>query len=78
MDVVQTETYQVAPGEATHGYSGPLKVSMGGAFTNVGREFLDLAAKYDKGRGSLDDVNGLFKCDAYGVRSVLKLHVFDI
>ena len=68
--ILQTETYQVKPGEPTHGYSGPLKVSMGGTFTNVGKEFLDVAAKYDKRRGSMDDLNALFKCDVYGVRSV--------
>jgi alcohol oxidase len=61
----------VKPGEKTHGYSGPLKVSMGGAFTNVGKDFLDVAAKYDKERGYVDDVNGLSKCNAYGVRTML-------
>ncbi|KAF5328555.1 hypothetical protein D9758_018005 [Tetrapyrgos nigripes] len=62
----KTETYQVKPGEPTHGYSGPLKVSMGGAFTNVGSQFLDVALAIDKDRGPIDDVNGLYKCNGYG------------
>lgn len=66
---VQTETYQVKTDEPTHGYSGPLKVSHGGADTLVGKQFLDVAAEYDKERGSTEDVNDLFSCDAYGVSS---------
>ncbi|KAJ7649961.1 GMC oxidoreductase-domain-containing protein [Roridomyces roridus] len=62
----KTETYQVKEGEPTHGYSGPLKVSYGGAYTNVGQQFLDAAAQYDTARGSIDDPNGLFSCDKYG------------
>ncbi|KAJ6519466.1 GMC oxidoreductase-domain-containing protein [Mycena sanguinolenta] len=62
----KTETYQVKRGEPTHGYSGPLKVSYGGAFTNVGQQFLDVAARYDTGRGTTDDPNGLFSCNEYG------------
>ncbi|THV03515.1 alcohol oxidase-like protein [Dendrothele bispora CBS 962.96] len=44
----KTETYQISPGEPTHGYSGPLKVSYGGAYTNVGKQFLDVAEGYDR------------------------------
>ncbi|KIJ66955.1 GMC oxidoreductase [Hydnomerulius pinastri MD-312] len=62
----KTETYQVKEGEDTHGYSGPLKVSWGGVYTNVGRQFLDVASQFDKERGSIGDVNGLYKCNAYG------------
>jgi hypothetical protein len=42
-------------------------VSYGGAYTNVGKQFLDVAAKYDTERGQTDDVNNLFSCNAYGV-----------
>ncbi len=66
--ICQTETYQVAPGKATHGYSGPLKVSYGGAFSNIGQEFLEVGAQYDKTRGKLDDPNSLFDINGYGVR----------
>ncbi|KAF7340007.1 GMC oxidoreductase [Mycena venus] len=62
----KTETYQVKPGESTHGYSGPLKVSYGGAFTNIGQQFLDVAARYDTARGTTNDPNGLFSCNEYG------------
>lgn len=54
-----------------HGYSGPLKVSYGGAFTNVGKDFLEVGAKYDPKRGSVDDPNNLFECDKFGVRGSL-------
>lgn len=64
----QTETYQVAPGkDASHGYSGPLKVSYGGAFSNIGKEFLEVGEKYDTVRGKLDDPNSLFDINGYGV-----------
>ncbi|PIL25969.1 hypothetical protein GSI_11723 [Ganoderma sinense ZZ0214-1] len=60
------ESYEVAPGKPTHGYSGPLKVSYGGAFLEVAKEFLDVAAKYDRTRGFTDDINGLFETNKYG------------
>ncbi|KAI5836369.1 alcohol oxidase-like protein [Schizophyllum commune Tattone D] len=60
------ETYQEEPNQPTHGYDGPLKVSYGGMYTNVGKQFLDTALAYDKERGPIDDVNGLYKCDGYG------------
>lgn len=59
------------PGAATHGYSGPLKVSYGGIFTNIGQQFLDAVALYDEERGFTEDVNGLFSCNAYGVSIAL-------
>ncbi|KAI0773655.1 alcohol oxidase-like protein [Fomes fomentarius] len=60
------ETYEISPERPTHGYSGPLKVSYGGFFTEVGQEFLTVAATYDKSRGFSDDVNGLYECNKYG------------
>ncbi|KAI0776758.1 alcohol oxidase-like protein [Trametes elegans] len=62
----QCETYQLQPGKPTHGYSGPLKVSYGGFVTQTGKEFLDVAAQYDKTRGTMEDVNSLFECNKYG------------
>ncbi|KAI0354316.1 alcohol oxidase-like protein [Trametes cingulata] len=59
------ETYQVQPGLPTHGYSGPLKVSYGGLYTEAGQEFLEVAAQYDKTRGHTDDPNGLYECNKY-------------
>jgi hypothetical protein len=60
----------VKPNEPTHGYSGPLKVSYGGTYTNVGEQFLDVAQKYDLERGPTDDCNGLYTCDSYAVSPV--------
>jgi len=65
--ISKTESYEVKPNEPTHGYSGPLKVSYGGVYTNVGKTFLEMAAKYDKTRLHADDPNGLFSCNTYSV-----------
>lgn len=62
--------------ESTHGYSGPLKVSYGGCFTDVGRQALEVAAKYDPGRKVADDSNDLSTCDTYSV-SRLVVHSRD-
>ncbi|TFK36631.1 alcohol oxidase-like protein [Crucibulum laeve] len=62
----KTETYEVTPNLPTHGYSGPLKVSFGGAYTNIGKQFLEAATTYDKTRGFTEDINGLVKCNEYG------------
>ncbi|KAI0759054.1 alcohol oxidase-like protein [Fomes fomentarius] len=59
------ETYEIAPGRPTHGYSGPLKVSYGGFFTEPGKEFLEVAAQYDKSRGHTDDVNALYEVNKW-------------
>ncbi|KIK65269.1 hypothetical protein GYMLUDRAFT_39626 [Collybiopsis luxurians FD-317 M1] len=63
----KTETYQVEPDQPTHGYSGPLKVSLGGLITNVGQQFLDVALAIDKDRGPIHDINGLYQCNGYGL-----------
>ncbi|TRM64391.1 GMC oxidoreductase-domain-containing protein [Schizophyllum amplum] len=60
------ETYQEEPDRPTHGYDGPLKVSYGGMYMNVGKQFLETSLAYDKERGPIDDVNGLYKCNGYG------------
>lgn len=65
--LLQCETYQLHPDKPTHGYSGPLKVSYGGFSSEVGEEFLNVAAQYDKTRGLTDDVNNLYDCNKYGV-----------
>ncbi|KAI0761982.1 alcohol oxidase-like protein [Trametes elegans] len=60
------ETYQIQPGKPTHGYAGPLKVSFGGYFPEIGQEFLNTTSQYDKTRGITDDVNNLYECNKYG------------
>ncbi|EPQ54594.1 alcohol oxidase-like protein [Gloeophyllum trabeum ATCC 11539] len=63
----KSETYQIAKDQETHGYSGPLGVSYGGHFTNVGQQFLEVAKEYDKSRGKTNDLNDLSeKSLAYG------------
>lgn len=34
------------------GYEGPLGVSWGGMYTNVGKQYLDVSRKFDKERGT--------------------------
>ena len=76
---MQAETYQAAPqGEnarqdKVHGYEGPIKISQGGIFTNIGKDFLDVASQYDKTRGAIDDPSNFYDVNAYGVR-VSSLH----
>ena len=66
----QMETYQVAPDKPTHGYDGPIKVSYGGYFTNVARDFLEVGRQYDTGRGSTDDPSDMININAYGVSTL--------
>lgn len=65
------ETYQVAPDKPTHGYDGPLKISHGGIYTNMGQQFLEVAAQYDKTRGTTDDPSDMIGINAYGVSSMV-------
>ncbi|TCD62090.1 hypothetical protein EIP91_007490 [Steccherinum ochraceum] len=61
------ETYQVESNQETHGYAGPLKISQGGIYGNVGEDFLHVASKYDPKRAFTNDVNGLVSgCNEYG------------
>lgn len=52
---VQAETYQVAPNKSMHGYTGPLKVSHGGAYTSIGEDYIVTVSQYDKSRPILED-----------------------
>ncbi|KAI0044619.1 GMC oxidoreductase [Auriscalpium vulgare] len=54
----KTETYQVEPDAPTHGTKGPLHVSHGGAYTNVGKQFLETARVFDKAREAREDADG--------------------
>ncbi|KAI0337230.1 alcohol oxidase [Trametopsis cervina] len=63
----KTESYEIhSDHDSVHGYSGPLKVSYGGFFTNIGQDFLAIAPKYDPTRGVSDDVNDLFNVNVHG------------
>ncbi|THH13767.1 hypothetical protein EW146_g6490 [Bondarzewia mesenterica] len=65
----KTETYQVRPGAPNHGYSGPLKVSYGGTYTNVGEQFLEVVGQVDKERTIGDglDANDFNSVNVYNV-----------
>ncbi|KAI0310132.1 alcohol oxidase-like protein [Amylostereum chailletii] len=67
----KSETYQVKEDAKTHGYAGPLKVSYGGIFTNVGQQFLEVAKKLDARRDGGPDVDpsDTVSVNKYGVRS---------
>ena len=43
-------------------------MSYGGHLLSFAREFLDVAAAYDKERKITADMNTLFECDGYAVR----------
>ncbi|OBZ67147.1 Alcohol oxidase [Grifola frondosa] len=61
----KAETYQIAADRPTHGYSGPLKVSYGGASTNIGKEFPITASRYDETRTLVDDANTMTEVNGY-------------
>ncbi|KAI0043153.1 GMC oxidoreductase [Auriscalpium vulgare] len=64
----KTETYQAGPVGSTHGTTGPLKVSYGGLYTNVGKDFLKVAKEYDTARQTSEDadVNDMDTVNVYG------------
>lgn len=61
----KTECYEVTPGKETHGYDGPLKVSRAGPYTNIGRDFIDTATKYEPRDGVTDDTNDLYEINKF-------------
>ena len=68
---LQTETYQVASNNCAHGHAGPLKVSDGGYFDDVAKDWIKTAVEYDRTtRTTADDVNSILdtKTNAYTVR----------
>ena len=67
MVILQAETYQPVSTNSTHGKSGPIKVSLAEQPLNICKNFLSVAKKFDKDRGSLDDTNAFFSCNGYGV-----------
>lgn len=63
----KAETWQSSEGDlSTHGTNGPIKVSYMKDQINVGTQFLDAAAGWDKDRTTTNDTNQFFNCNAYG------------
>ncbi|KJA13768.1 GMC oxidoreductase [Hypholoma sublateritium FD-334 SS-4] len=53
----KAETYQVNGGLPSHGYSGPLKVSLGGHYDISAQQFVEIGPKVEKNRPSSDECN---------------------
>ena len=76
--VAQCETYENGLRRPTHGYDGPLKVSTGGIFSNVGKDFLDMVSKYDKTRPFVDDPNRMIDdVNRYAVSAPSRSYAFS-
>ena len=70
----KTETYQVTAGGPTHGSNGPLKVSEGGLFTDLGQKFLDVSRALDPDRALAPfdtDTNDLSTINVYTVCALI-------
>ncbi|KAJ3759602.1 GMC oxidoreductase-domain-containing protein [Lentinula raphanica] len=68
------ENYQIPSGRpSVHGFTGPIRVSHGGCDTNIGKEFLETAAQYDRDRkmSTSVDLNDFKKINVYGLSSPL-------
>jgi len=63
----QAENYQAEAVNATHGTSGPIKVSFSRENVNIAENFLEVAAAYDKDRTLTEDTNAFSYCEKYGV-----------
>ncbi|PCH43102.1 GMC oxidoreductase [Wolfiporia cocos MD-104 SS10] len=59
------ETYQAVPDLPTHGYDGPLKVSLTRTPNVLADEFLAVASQYDTYRSYTNDPSGIFDVNAY-------------
>ncbi|KAJ3824717.1 GMC oxidoreductase-domain-containing protein [Lentinula raphanica] len=65
----KVENYQIPSGRpSVHGFTGPIRVSHGGCDTNIGKEFLETAAQYDRDRkmSTSVDLNDFEKINVYG------------
>ncbi|KAF8955191.1 GMC oxidoreductase-domain-containing protein [Flammula alnicola] len=55
----KAETYQVNPDLPTHGYSGPLKVSLGGHYDLSAQQFVEFGPKVEKDRSYSKEYNSM-------------------
>lgn len=60
----KVETYQCGS-DPTHGTNGPIAISVKNVVGNIGEQYLDVAAKYDKDRDFTDDPNNFRSCNQY-------------
>ncbi|KAF4597574.1 hypothetical protein EYR40_008036 [Pleurotus pulmonarius] len=61
----KVETYEVEGDQYSHGQSGPIKVSFGGVCLDPGKQFLEVAERYDKFRDVTQDANDFRTVNAY-------------
>jgi alcohol oxidase len=59
------ETFTPISDRPTHGYSGPVPISAGGADLGIGKQLLDVAKAYDPTRPLVDDNNDFRTANAY-------------
>ncbi|KAF8556499.1 alcohol oxidase [Imleria badia] len=59
------ETFTPISNRPTHGYSGPICVSAGGADFGIGNQLLNVARVYDPARPQVDDNNDFKTANAY-------------
>jgi len=59
------ETYTPIPDRPTHGYSGPIQITAGGADFGIGKQLLDVAKEYDPVHPQIDDNNDFKSGNAY-------------
>jgi len=64
----KSKAYQVKPAMLTHGTFSPVKVSYGGAFMSIGKEWLNVAAAYDTAREVGEETNDFVSVNKYCVR----------
>ncbi|KXN81084.1 Alcohol oxidase [Leucoagaricus sp. SymC.cos] len=67
----KAETYQVNPNLPTHGYSGPLKVSLGGHYDISAQQFLEFGPKIEKDRPYSKEYNSMH-ADSLNVFSCIR------
>ncbi|KAI9571645.1 GMC oxidoreductase-domain-containing protein [Boletus coccyginus] len=69
--IKKLETFTPVPGRSTHGYSGPIGVSTGGAYFGIGIQFLDVAKTYDPARPQVDDNTDFKTANAYSMGLII-------
>ncbi|KAJ7776368.1 alcohol oxidase-like protein [Mycena metata] len=65
----KAETYEIDPKKPTHGSNGPLKVSFGSEISQLGKEFKETGAMFEKNRPESDE------CNAFDAESINKFYI---
>ncbi|KAK7052474.1 GMC oxidoreductase [Favolaschia claudopus] len=54
----KAETYDIDPTKVNHGDSGPLHVTYGGDFFDIGKQYIEVGSKFEKDRPQSDEGSG--------------------